>query len=74
MNDQNIKVQMIKVGTTYRFKEGPVWGEITGIKEKEEMITVRVAPSSEEVDFARYEIERWIREGSIVSDGVHYDS
>ena len=64
----------IKVGTTYRLKQGPVWGEIAGIKEKEEMITVRVAPSSEGVDFARYEIERWIREGAIVLDGVHYNS
>ena len=74
MNDQNINEQTIKVGTTYRLKQGPVWGEIAGIKEKEGMITVRVNPSPEGVDFARFEIERWIREGAIVSDGVHYDS
>ena len=74
MNVQSVNEQVIKVGTTYRLKQGPMWGEIIGIKEKEGMITVRVAPSSEEVDFARYEIERWIRERSIVSDGVHYDS
>ena len=74
MNDQKINEQTIKVGITYRLKQGPVWGEIVGIKEKEGMITVRVTPSSEGVDFARFEVERWIREGSIVSDGVHYDS
>ena len=51
MNVQ-IENQIIKVGTTYRLKEGPVWGEIAGIKEKEEMITVRVAPYSRGIDFA----------------------
>ena len=74
MNDQKINEQTRKVGTTYRLKQGPVWGEVVGIKEKEEMITVHVTPSSETRDFAHYEIERWIREGAIVSDGVYYDS
>ena len=66
MDDQNIKV-----GTTFRLKEGPAWGEVVG--QKNEKITVRLAGSSEERDFEHYEMERWIHEGTIVSDGVHYD-
>ena len=67
MDDQNIEV-----GTTYRLKQGPAWGEVVG--QKNEKVTVRLAGSSEERDFEHYEMERWIREGTIVSDGVHYDS